>query len=289
MAVNYRRVLGILADLEQAGAGTELDEFSLAVALDLVPATIPPFTYTMSPARGELLRVLTALEASKCLYATKNGFWRLRLTAAGRRALAAPVEPPVAADATGPADRTPPFVHVERTPSPAVPAPSWEAPRTAQVRVEPRKDWFTGIALGVTLCAAVLIFVFSSFVQGPLAQQAAAQPDAPVVVAPPPASLPVASIAPPAATPSPKASPATGGGVPPAATKRYYVVANTGGSGVYLRRTPQLDDRLTAWPDATRLEELGPSVSAGGLTWRHVRTPDGKEGYVPAQYTAEAP
>ncbi len=287
MAANYRQVLGILADLEQAGAGTELDEFSLAVALDLVPATMPPFTYTMSPARGELLRLLTALEASKCIYATKNGFWRLRLTAAGRRALATSVEPAVAAGETAPADRTPPFVHVERTPSPAVPAPSWQAPRTAQVRVEPRKDWFTGIALGVTLCAAVLIFIVSSVVQGPLAQRAAAQPDAPVVVSPP-ASLPVASIATPAATPSPKASPATGGGAPPAATKRYYVVANTGGSGVYLRRTPQLDDRLTAWPDATRLEELGPSVSAGGLTWRHVRTPDGKEGYVPAQYTAEA-
>src|SRR5215210_6889158 len=95
MAAIYRRVLGILADLEHAGAGTELDEFSLAVALDLVPATMPPFAYTMSPARGELLRVLTALEASKCIYATKNGFWRLRLTAAGRRALAAPVDLPV--------------------------------------------------------------------------------------------------------------------------------------------------------------------------------------------------
>ena len=35
-------------------------------------------------------------------------------------------------------------------------------------------------------------------------------------------------------------------------------------------------------------ERLVSSVSAGGLTWRHVRTPDGKEGYVPAQYTAEA-
>ena len=288
MAVNYRRVLGILADLEHAGAGTELDEFSLAVALDLVPATMPPFTYTMNPARGDLLRVLTALEASKYVYATKNGFWRLRLTAAGRRALAAPVDPPAAAGETAPADRTPPFVHTERTPSPAVPAPGWEAPRTAQVRMEPRKDWFTGTALAVTLCAAVLIFVFSSFLQGPLAQRVAAKPDAPVIAAPPPSSLPVASIATPVATPSPVASPATGGGAPPVATKRFYVVANTGGSGVYLRRTPQLDDRLTAWPDATRLEELGPSVSAGGLTWRHVRTPDGKEGYVPAQYTAEA-
>ena len=288
MAANYRQVLGILADLEHAGAGTELDEFSLAVALDLVPGTMPPFTYTMSPARGELLRVLTALEASKCIYATKNGFWRLRLTAAGRRLLAAPEEPETAMDQADSPDRTPPFVHTERTAAPVVTAANWEAPRTAQVRVEPRKDWFTGIALVVTLGAAVLIFVVSSFVQGPLAQRAAAQPDAPLVAASPPSSLPVASIMTPAATPSPSGSPATGGGVPPAATKRYYVVTNTGGSGVYLRRTPQLDDRLTAWPDATRLEELGPSVSAGGLTWRHVRTPDGTEGYVPAQYTAEA-
>ena len=125
MAAIYRQVLGILADLERAGAGTELDEFGLAVALDLVPATMPPFAYTMSPARGELLGVLTALEERKCIYATKNGFWRLRLTAAGRQLLAAPVELPPAGTDDGSPDRTSRFAQVERTPSPGVMTPGW--------------------------------------------------------------------------------------------------------------------------------------------------------------------
>jgi len=60
-------------------------------------------------------------------------------------------------------------------------------------------------------------------------------------------------------------------------------VANTGGDGVFLRRTPQNGDRLAAWPDQTRLEEIGPEQTTNGTTWRHVRAPDGSEGYVPAQ------
>ena len=82
---------------------------------------------------------------------------------------------------------------------------------------------------------------------------------------------------------APATTPVTG----PAAGVVY--VGNTGGIGVFLRRTPQAADRLKAYPDNTRLVIIGPDVGAEGRTWRHVRTPDGVEGYVPAQYTSGQP
>ena len=75
---------------------------------------------------------------------------------------------------------------------------------------------------------------------------------------------------------------------PAQATSRVFVVGNTGGQGVYLRRTPRLDDRDRAYPDGTRLEQIGEDTTAEGMTWRHVRAPDGRTGWVPAQYTLES-
>ena len=75
----------------------------------------------------------------------------------------------------------------------------------------------------------------------------------------------------------------------PVTTADVVYVGNTGGLGVFLRRTPQAADRLKAYPDNTRLVVIGPDVGAEGRTWRHVRTPDGVEGYVPAQYTSGQP
>ena len=79
--------------------------------------------------------------------------------------------------------------------------------------------------------------------------------------------------------------------VPPTAAlvPRNYIVANTGGQGVYLRRTANLEDRDTAYADDTVLVQIGPDVQAGGTTWHNVRTPDGKVGFVPAQFTTVAP
>ena len=75
----------------------------------------------------------------------------------------------------------------------------------------------------------------------------------------------------------------------PVTTDDVVYVGNTGGLGVFLRRTPQATDRLKAYPDNTRLVVIGPDVGAEGRTWRHVRAPDGVEGYVPAQYTSGQP
>jgi len=73
----------------------------------------------------------------------------------------------------------------------------------------------------------------------------------------------------------------------PANVARTFVVANTGGEGVYLRRTPRLAERDTAYVEGTQLTAIGADEQGEGQSWHHVRAPDGKTGYVPAQYTTE--
>lgn len=69
-------------------------------------------------------------------------------------------------------------------------------------------------------------------------------------------------------------------------SRRTVRVANTGGAGVYLRRSPQLADRLRAWVDGTELEVLEEGPRIGDELWLKVRDPAGNTGYVPARYTA---
>jgi hypothetical protein len=66
------------------------------------------------------------------------------------------------------------------------------------------------------------------------------------------------------------------------------VMGNTEGQGVYLRRTPRMDDGLVAWPDGTRLEVVGPQTTAEGREWLNVRDPHGQVGWVPAEYVMAA-
>lgn len=80
---------------------------------------------------------------------------------------------------------------------------------------------------------------------------------------------------PPAATPTPTAS---------ARPVQWYAVGNTGGDGVYIRRTPRALDRIMAWPDGTAMESLLGDVETEGRLWRKVRDPRGNEGWVPAEY-----
>jgi hypothetical protein len=69
---------------------------------------------------------------------------------------------------------------------------------------------------------------------------------------------------------------------PAPAAKVMYVSA--GGDGVYVRSSPDLEARVTAWPDGTRMDALG--VKGG---WYYVRTPDGFLGFIPAQYLTVDP
>lgn len=68
---------------------------------------------------------------------------------------------------------------------------------------------------------------------------------------------------------------------------RWVVVTNTGGEGVYLRRTPHLEDRLTAWPEGARLMIVGPDVESDGRKWKNVQDPLGQTGWVPADYVSQ--
>jgi restriction system protein len=111
--------------------------------------------------------------------------------------------------------------------------------------------------------------------------------------APAPATRPLASlsVATPAVAPSAvaAASPAAPTSPTPTAPAVTQLrVGNTGGQGVYLRRTPVMSDRMQAYPDGTELQLIGPDVDAGGVHWRHVAAPDGAQGYVPADYVVEA-
>lgn len=68
-------------------------------------------------------------------------------------------------------------------------------------------------------------------------------------------------------------------------------IANTGGAGAFVRRTPNLEDRLRAWPDGTPLRVVGPDATIDGLQWRPVEDPAGNQGWIPAEFTRvrEAP
>jgi hypothetical protein len=75
----------------------------------------------------------------------------------------------------------------------------------------------------------------------------------------------------------------------PAAAAETVWVGNTDGEGVYLRKTPVMDDRIRAYADGTALTIIGEDVEGDGQSWKHVRTPDGLEGYVPSMYTTDSP
>jgi hypothetical protein len=68
----------------------------------------------------------------------------------------------------------------------------------------------------------------------------------------------------------------------------WLVVGNTGGEGVYLRRTPSMSDRLEPFEDGTRMRVIGPDREAEGRRWKHVRVENGLVGWVPAQFLIAA-
>ena len=63
-----------------------------------------------------------------------------------------------------------------------------------------------------------------------------------------------------------------------------WIVGDTGGDGVFIRRTADMDDKIKAWPDGTEMVVIGPDVTAEGRLWRNVEDPDGNAGFVPADY-----
>ncbi len=105
----------------------------------------------------------------------------------------------------------------------------------------------------------------------------------------PATQAPVSSAAVDEPTATATAVPATPTTSPTPQAVRAYVVGNTDGVGVWLRRTPRMNDYLLSWVDGTRMEVVGPDVQAEGRLWRHVRDPRGNVGYVPAEWLIPAP
>jgi len=97
---------------------------------------------------------------------------------------------------------------------------------------------------------------------------------------------PKAATLPPTPVPSPSPSPSP---MPVPDVTKIMMVGNTGGQGVYLRQTPQMADKLQAWPDRTRMEVVGGPVDGEGQKWMKVRAPNGTEGYIPAEFLVAAP
>jgi hypothetical protein len=71
---------------------------------------------------------------------------------------------------------------------------------------------------------------------------------------------------------------------------RFYIVSGTGGQGLFLRPDPSTAGTpITTLPEGTRVEAIGEDVPGGDYLWRKVRTPDGREGYVAADFLITAP
>ena len=105
----------------------------------------------------------------------------------------------------------------------------------------------------------------------------------PSTSAPSPAAKPAAS-----PTASPPAARPTATAEPTAAADTVWV-GNTDGEGVYVRKTPVMADRAKPYADGTPLTIVGDDVDGDGQHWKHIKTPDGLEGYVPSIYTVESP
>ena len=63
-----------------------------------------------------------------------------------------------------------------------------------------------------------------------------------------------------------------------------YLVANTDGDGVNIRRATDDTESIKVWPDGTEMVVVGPDVTARGRLWKNVRDPDGNVGFVAAEY-----
>jgi hypothetical protein len=267
MNTRQLRILGIIDDLEQQQDGQEIDEYSIALACGAIPDDLPRHGWVKHPSRGEMLQLFTALDQAGLIYVTRRGYWGCHLTQRGRDLLSA----------TPPQMMEPLLAAAPAPPAPAAPLPQWEGPRPSTVRYAPRSDHFyTTMALAVAALGALLILAFGQGTFSPLARDSAAAPNASPVGATLPATatpLPIPTVLPVQAAPQ----------------HRVFAVANTGGDGVFLRRTPQYGDKMVAWPEHTALEEIGPERTVNGVIWRQVRAPDESEGYVPAQYTVEVP
>jgi hypothetical protein len=89
-------------------------------------------------------------------------------------------------------------------------------------------------------------------------------------------ATPVAESQATAAAPSPE---------PAAPGQEFVRIANTGGTGAFVREEPRAAARgIVAHGDRTVLKITGPDVVAEGRTWRNVENQQGVRGWTPAEF-----
>lgn len=167
------------------------------------------------------------------------------------------------------------------------------ASQRASAGWSPDPGWFWMVCLMVLVSILAVAIASQSSTTStnrvvPEGRASSVQPPSAQQPAQPASSRPALSTAPPATPASPTATPSLV--AVQRITRRSVYVANTGGEGVYLRRTPRLEDRMFAFPEGTKLEVTGDTLTVDGLTWVPVVAPGGLSGYVPAQWvSSQAP
>lgn len=83
----------------------------------------------------------------------------------------------------------------------------------------------------------------------------------------------------------PSVAPSAAPSAAPAA--KVFLIANTGGDNVNLRKDASAGSEVLArLAEGDEVTEIGPVANADGREWRHIRTKDGIEGWVASEFTA---
>jgi hypothetical protein len=133
--------------------------------------------------------------------------------------------------------------------------------------------------------AAIAILIAISIITAPKSSN-----ESPAIIEPPKAATSplavtpaVISAATPAIAPTPGARPTVSGVI-----SQWVVIVNTDREGVYLRNSPNMEDKTVAFPEGTRMRVIGPDTENQGRRWKQVADASGRTGWVPAEYTAPA-
>lgn len=142
--------------------------------------------------------------------------------------------------------------------------------------------------LALALVAASLTVACTAEEGSPAAEPVLEAEPTVVVVAvapePEPAALPTEA---PAATPVATSTPMrslSATSDPWSVPTEPFLIGNTLGRGMALRRAPTSADLVKSWPDGTKLEGLGAQQDARGWTWAWVRDPEGNAGWIPTRF-----
>lgn len=159
---------------------------------------------------------------------------------------------------------------------PAARACDWCARPFVAERTRVSVPWLAPVAGGVIAMVAVGI-VIAANVGARSSSGREAPPAAHVLEAPVSAAAPTDV---PDAT-SVAAQPA------PADAEEFVRIANTGGTGAFVRREPRSDAQgVVAYRDGTLLRVVGPNVTTDGRVWREVQDARGNRGWTPREFLA---